>query len=132
MKKQFSPKKVPFRTKYTAGYYDLKKRAATAKADFAFGIAEAHKGDATIKGVTKNQMQNTLYSLDSFFKKVDSGLKQIQKGVSSITYNKKLSGEEKTEQIENLYKQKNTMLKDVYFSITKALNEIESKIEKGK
>jgi hypothetical protein len=125
--KQFSPKKIPFRTKYTSGYYDLKNRATTAKADFSFGISEAHRDKKTIKDVTKQKQQLTFIGLDKLFKKVDGALKSMKQGVSNITYNKNLSGEEKTKQIENMYAQKNKLLKDVYFSITKTLNEIEGK-----
>jgi hypothetical protein len=125
--KQFNPKKIPFRTKYTSGYYDLKERAETAKANFSFGISEAHKDKKTIKEVTRRKEELTFIGLDKLFKKVDTALKSMKQGVSNITYNKNLTGEEKTEKIENLYAQKNKLLKDVYFSITKTLNELEKK-----
>jgi hypothetical protein len=128
--KQFSPKKIPFRTKYTSGYYDLKRRAAEANANFSFGKTSAYKGEKVIGEVISDELQKTFVGLDKLFKEVDSSLKEMKTGVSAITYNKNLSGEEKTKKIDDMYAQKNAILKTVYFAITKELNKIEQDIKK--
>jgi hypothetical protein len=127
--KQFNPKKVPFRTKYTSGYYDLKKQAVTARANFKFGISEAHKGKDVINSEAKKKIENSLRALEGLFSDADEIMKSIKLGVSNATFNKNLKGDKKIAKIEGYYAQKNSALKKYYFGITKELNEIEAELK---
>lgn len=130
--KQFVPKKIPYRTKYTIGYYDLKKRALMVKANFDFAKSQITKTEKIFESILTDKEQVELLSLEKMFKKVDEKLKDTYKQVSLITYDKRLSGEEKIKQIENLYIEKNKLLKDIYFDVSKIITKTEKALKKNK
>jgi len=127
--KQFLPKKVPYRTKYTEGYYDLKKRAEMIKADIAFSKSEMAKDQKLIKELLSDKEKVRLLALSKHFSKIDKAIKSIQKQVSLITYNKNLTEKEKTDKIEKLYADKNKVLKETYFAASKIISQTEKAIK---
>lgn len=130
--KQFSPKKTPFRTKYTVGYYELKKRALKVKADYSFAVSQLPKGKELFEEILTKNEKMELLSLNKMFTKIDESLKNTRDQVSLITYNKDLTGNEKTEKIERLFSEKNKLLKDVYFNASKVITKTEKTIKDKK
>ena len=122
--KQFKPREVPYRTKYTSGYYELKKEAAIAKANFIFAKGMVYKDKNLIYDVTSAEKDKKLLGLDELFKGMDEVLKNVNESVSAITYNKKLTGKEKENKIENLYKNKNNSLKNLYDKAKRVIDSI--------
>jgi phospholipid N-methyltransferase len=127
--KQFVPKEVPYRTKYTTGYYDLRERYKTAKADLSFAIKSAAKDKTIISEVVSNDLNNTFIGMGKLFSEADEVLSSQQDILNYYAYNKSLSGKEKTKKIESWYRQKNELLYKVYNIIRDEIEAAEKKLE---
>lgn len=129
---QFVGQKVPYRTKWTEGYYDLKNSAARKKATFNL----LRKQEIKEKGVTKTYansgVNKDLMALDGAFSVIDKTFKDQTAIISSIKYNKKYTKEEKEKRIESWYENKNKTLKQVFIQINDKLKEIEKRVKVNK
>jgi len=125
--KQFKGAKISYRTKYTEGYYDLRKRAATATADLRMAEKIILRDGTRLQEVASNEMNQVLIGLTKVFAQIDKVLGDGQKTVIAIKYDPSLTRAEKETQIENWYEQRHELVKDVYLA---AETEVE-KVERG-
>jgi phospholipid N-methyltransferase len=136
MVKQISPGTVPYRTKYTDQYYELRQRAVTAAADISFvkGLAKknALPNSEAFDKYVNNEFNQVMGSLTKAFRSLDAKLAKGRESTEHILRNKDLSGEEKTEQIEMWYKTKNKLIKDQYQALIVEVEKLESKVRKDK
>ena len=130
VKKQFVPREVPYRTKYTIGYYELKKEAAAAKANLSFLLkSESIRNPGRIKDYASKQDKAVLMSLDQAFNKIDAELSNQSMIVSSIRYSKKLTAEEKDKRIENYDRQTNKLLSKFYEQARSSIDKINARLK---
>jgi hypothetical protein len=126
MDKPFVQREVPFRTKYTDDYYDLKKQAATAKATVDHLMREP---EIQFKGITAGYLTKTaqtLYGIDGLFKEIDNGMKGQDEYMASVKYSPELSAQEKEKKINAYYARKNEMYGKVYGQIKSAVDRIDT------
>ena len=129
--KQFNPREVPYRTKWTVGYYELRQRAAAAQANLSFlRNTEALRDQKPFKDFAENEVNDTLVGINRAFGKVDSAFKDQDVTIASIKYNPGLSAEEKEQQIESYYAQKNEVMADFYQQVSDSLEEVEAKLDR--
>ncbi len=123
---QFVGKKVPNRTKWTEGYYELRQRAIKAKGDFKALEKDVIRDDEALKGFSKEKINQALIGLDNAFRQMDAAFADQTNIIASYKYNKDMTKEQKEAAIDRYYEQKNDALKQFY---EQALIQIE-KIEK--
>jgi len=129
--KQFNPREVPYRTKWTVGYYELRQRAAAAQANLSFlRNTEALRDQKPFKDFAENEVNATLVGINRAFGKIDSAFKDQDVTIASIKYNPGLSAEEKEQQIESYYAQKNEVMTDFYQQVSDSLEEVEAKLDR--
>ena len=120
--KQFIQKSVPYRTKWTANYYDLKKQAGEQAANLAYLQKSSILRDPdSVEVLARDERAMNLASASSMFKKVDAIFSNQEMIIASIKYDRDLSAAEKERQIDAYYREKNSALKDVYQAIEKVL-----------
>lgn len=129
---QFVGKKVPYRTKWTEGYYDLKNRAQGAAASMRLRIAEAIRDKEQLNEFTADKVNMTLSNLGSTFAAIDKSFQDSEMIIASYKYNKELTKEQKEQKIESYYKQKNDTYAKAYKQINDEINEVEAAIHKEK
>ena len=128
--KQFKPREVPYRTKWTTNYYDLRRRASTAQANVSFLTnAEALRDQEPLEQYTANKVNGALLSINRAFSRIDNAFSDQDEFIASVKYNPQLTAEQKESQIEAYYQQKNDTLKDFYQQVSTALDEVESELE---
>ena len=120
--KQFIPKSIPYRTKYTDEYYELKKQAAEQEGALKYlQNTSVISNPGRLDKLTKSEQAMGLASANNGFTMVDHALSNQDMAIASIKYDPKLSKKEKEKQIDEYYKQKNDLLKETYKSIKDAL-----------
>jgi N12 class adenine-specific DNA methylase len=127
--KQFNPRDVPYRTKWTVGYYELRQRAATAQANLSFlGKEQAIRDQEPLKNFASNEVNASLVAINKVFSQIDSAFSNQGEVIASIKYNPELSAKEKEKDIESWYAQKNEVMKDVYQQVVKEIEKVEAKV----
>jgi len=127
--KQFNPREVPYRTKWTVGYYELRQRASTAQANLSFlGKAQAIRDQQPLKNFASNEVNASLVAINKVFSQIDSAFSNQGEVIASIKYNPELSAKEKERDIESWYAQKNEVMKDVYQQVVKEIEKVEAKV----
>lgn len=130
MDKPFVQRQVPFRTKWTDDYYDLKKRAAEVKATVGYLM---HEPEIQSKGIAKDYLtkaNQTLYGIDQLFAQIDQAFKDQDDFIASVKYNPSLSAKEKERKINHYYEMKNESLGRTYQQIKSAIDRSEADIKK--
>lgn len=125
---QFQGQRVPYRTKWVEGYYELKQKAAGIRSAYSQLMAQAVRDDKPIKDFASNEVNQLLIGMDKAFSQIDSAFKDQDAALASIRYNPKLSKEEKEKQIESWYEQKNRALSKFYQRASVALEEAQEKM----
>ena len=124
---QFIGQKVPFRTKWTEGYYDLKSRAAGIRGSFSAAQAEAIRDGTALASITSEEVNRALIALDGAFGQIDRAFQDQDLILADIKYNPALPVQIKEQRIEAWYKAKNDTLAQVYQQAEKILREIDQK-----
>jgi len=122
---QFAGQKVPYRTKWTEGYYDLKTRAAGMRQAFGQLQALAVKDKTRLDAFMLDKMNTQLVALDTTFGRIDAAFEDQNAFLMSVKYNPNLSRPDKEAQIEGYYEQKNDALAVSFKQIKAALDEVE-------
>lgn len=125
---QFRGQRVPYRTKWTEGYYDLRKRAAGAAGALRVVQQEAVRDSAPLERFTMGRANQTLIGLNRTFSQIDSAFSDQTQIVSSIKYNPNLSRDEKERRIEAYYEQKNRTLRQFYEQAREMIEQVERDI----
>lgn len=127
---QFRGQKVPFRTKWTEGYYELKKRAAGIVAASRLLTREALvRDDGPLNKFMQDEVNVTMRTINDSFSKIDRALGEQDIILAAIRYNKSMSAEEKERQIDDFYRSKNEVLGVFYRQAETQLEALEAKLE---
>lgn len=126
MTHQFIGRTVPYRTRWTEGYFELKTRAAGMRSAFNAMQANAIRDRAPLDTIARDRTMTTLVALDRTFASIDRAFEDQDAFMASVKYNPELSAEEKERQIDAYYAQKNAALADAYQQIKAALDEAEA------
>lgn len=125
---QFIGREVPSRTKYTIGYYELKRKAEAAKQAFSV-LKNVPQRNLEAMGVFIDDETNTkLLAFDSAFSQIDNALRDSQDVLAAIKYDPKLSRKEKENRINAYYKMKNELLKNTYNTLEQGINEVNKQL----
>lgn len=125
---QFQGQRVPYRTKWTEGYFELKKKAAGIKSAFDVLTAQAIRDDSMVLDFSKDRVNQLLINMDSAFGKIDSAFSDQNAALASIKYDKELPRKEKERKIEDWYEKKNKVLAQFYEQANKALRQAEKEV----
>lgn len=126
---QFKGQRVPYRTKWTEGYYNLKQKAAGMKAAFNKLQEDAiREGSAPINALTRDKNNQLLLSLDRVFAQIDREFQDQDEVLASIRYNPILPREAKEQQIETWYAAKNEVLAKFYQQADEIIRSVEQDI----
>ncbi|WP_333608809.1 LPD38 domain-containing protein [Arsukibacterium sp.] len=127
---QFIGRKVPYRTKWTEGYYELRQRAMTAKGDFAVLQREAQRDDRLLKEFASKGINQSMIALDGAFRQMDAAFADQTAIIASYKYNKSMSKAEKEAAIDRYYEQKNRALRQFYEQARVEIEKIEKAMRK--
>lgn len=130
---QFRGHEVPYRTKWTQGYFELRQRARAAKQAFEKLKAQAARRPEELKNFAKNEINQALLAINRLFEQVDDVMtnengKDLRDMVTAIRYNPDLTRKQKEAKINAIYKHINQLLKDVYKRAEAALDKVESRL----
>mgnify|MGYP003144766924 CR=1 FL=1 len=127
LSKQFKPREVAYRTKWTTGYYELRQRAATAQANLSFlSNSEALRDQEPLEAFTANRVNATLLGINRAFNNIDQAFANQDEVLASIKYDPRLTAEEKEAQIEAYYQEKNDTLGEFYRQVSEQLEQVEN------
>jgi hypothetical protein len=124
---QFTGREVPFRTKWTDGYYELKRRAEGAQSAFSALKAEALHNGEPLEGFLSNETNTALVSINRMFGRMDRQLATGNDMVMAITYDPNLSRAEKEAKINEWYAEKNTAMAGMFEAVDAMLKDIATK-----
>lgn len=127
---QFVGLKVPYRTKWTEGYYDLRARASGLRSAINMLEAESVRDPGALNRVYGDKSRAALASLDTAFNKIDKAFADQETILASIKYSKALNAAEKERRIEAYYEQKNRALGQFYRQVKIELDRIERGMSK--
>lgn len=127
---QFIGRKVPYRTKWTEGYYELRQRAATAQADYASLQRDVQRGDRQLKEFAAKDISQNLIGLNSAFRQMDAAFADQTAIIASYKYNKTMTLEQKEAAIEKYYEQKNRALRQFYEQARTHIETVEKAMRK--
>lgn len=127
---QFIGREVPFRTKWTEGYYDLKNRAAGMRSAFSQMQAMSIRDKAPMQAMAAEKTAMTLVALTTVFSQIDKAFEDQDAFMASVKYNPELTAAEKEGQINRYYEQKNATLATAYQQIKAALDEAEKAVSR--
>lgn len=125
--RQFRSSPYPVRTKYTEGYYRLRQRARTAAMDLSLAKRNATRRPDTLENLSRDETAMFLAGLDRRFRQIDRGLSEMRDAITGIKYDPNLSREEKEQQIEALYRDRDRLLTRVYADLEAAVRTVEGK-----
>lgn len=125
---QFIGRRVPFRTKWTEGYYNLKSRAAGMRSALSNMTALAIKDGEPLDQLARDRYSMTLVALDSVFGQIDAAFEDQDAFMASVKYNPNLSAAEKESQIDAYYAQRNDVLARAYSQISTTLDKVEEEL----
>lgn len=121
---QFTGREVPFRTKWTDGYYELKRRAEGAQSAFTALKAEALHNGEPLEGFLSNETNKALVAVNRMFSRMDRQLATGADMVMAITYDPSLSRAEKERRINAWYAQKNAAMAGMFEQVDTILKDI--------
>jgi len=121
---QFTGREVPFRTKWTDGYYELKRRAEGAQSAYTALKAEALHNGEPLEGFLSNETNKALVAVNRMFGRMDRQLAAGADLVMAITYDPSLSRAEKERRINEWYAQKNTAMAGMFEQVDTILKDI--------
>lgn len=124
MTHQFVGQKVPYRTKWTEGYWDLKVKAAAAQQTFNMLQREAIRDPSKAPEFARDKVNQILIGLNGAFNQIDSAFEDQQEIIASYKYNENMTAEQKEEAIESYYQQKNRALEKFYRQAKDALEQV--------
>lgn len=124
MTHQFVGQKVPYRTKWTEGYWDLKVKAAAAQQTFNMLQREAIRDPSKAPEFAGDKVNQILIGLNGAFNQIDSAFEDQQEIIASYKYNENMTAEQKEEAIESYYEQKNRALEKFYRQAKDALEQV--------
>jgi hypothetical protein len=120
--KQFVQKQVPYRTKWTEKYYDLRRRAAEKAASLSrLQKAPALRDRGMLERFAGDDASMRLAAANKAFRQIDKAFADQEMMIASIKYDPYLPAEEKEQRIDAYYEQKNGLLKEAYRQIEAAL-----------
>jgi N12 class adenine-specific DNA methylase/predicted RNA methylase len=120
--KQFVQKQVPYRTKWTEKYYDLRRRAAEKAASLSrLQKAPALRDREMLERFAGDDASMRLAAANKAFRQIDKAFADQEMMIASIKYDPYLPAEEKERRIDAYYEQKNGLLKEAYRQIEAAL-----------
>ncbi|MEE9905550.1 MAG: DEAD/DEAH box helicase family protein [Chlorobium sp.] len=121
--KQFVQKRVPYRTKWTEKYYDLRRRASEKEASLSrLQKAPAIRDRGMLDRFAGDENSMKLAAASKAFRQIDKAFSDQEMRIASIKYDPYLLAEEKEQRIDAYYEQKNGLLKNAYRQIEEALN----------
>jgi len=122
--KQFYKMNETSRTAWSEEYYKYREKIEEAYSSVQFTNKQIikDKGDSYEDYLSKND-KVLLSSLKKFTTNLDAITAQLKKAEDAIIFDKKLSADEKEKKIDEIYKQQNTMFKQVYKEINKVVEE---------
>lgn len=126
---QFRGQKVPYRTKWIEGYYNLRQRVQGAQERFRQLQDEAIRDQAGLREFAQDEVNVLLASMSKAIGTIDRAFADQNTIIASIKYNEDLSAEEKEQRIERYYQQKNQILEQFYRQVEQELREVENKLE---
>jgi len=124
MTHQFVGQKVPYRTKWTEGYWDLKVKAAAAQQTFNMLQREAIRDPSKAPEFAGDKVNQILIGLNGAFNQIDSAFEDQQEIIASYKYNDNMTAEQKEAAIESYYEQKNRALEKFYRQAKDALEQV--------
>lgn len=124
---QFSGRAIPFRTKWTDGYYELKRRAEGAQSAFSALKAEAIHNKAPLDGFLSSDTNTALVSINRMFSRMDSQLSTGTDMVMAITFDPSLTRAEKETRINAWYAQKNEAMAGMFEQVNGMLDGLAKK-----
>lgn len=127
---QFIGRKVPYRTKWTEGYYELRQRAMTAKADFATLQREAIRDDRLLKEFASKGVNQSMIAIENAFRQMDAAFADQTAIIASYKYNRSMTKDEKEAAIDRYYEQKNRALRQFYEQASKEIEKVEKAMRK--
>jgi hypothetical protein len=128
MAHQFVGQRVPYRTKWTEGYWDLKVKAAAAQQTFNMLKREAIRNPSKAPDFASEKVNQILIGLNGAFSQIDSAFSDQQEIIASYKYNENMTAEEKEAKIESYYEQKNETLSKFYRQAKDALEQVHAEM----
>lgn len=106
-----------YRTKYTDAYYALRSQVTSMASAYRWARQNNVKDPGLFKGLSDDQVNQTLKSLGGRFAAMDKILGGFNQQVMKVKYDPKLSQQAKEQQIEALYAKHNDQLRTSYESV---------------
>lgn len=125
----FQGGRVAYRTKWTEGYFDLRRRAQGAQIRLRVLQRDAPQNMQRAVGAMTDPVQQTLAGLSSAFAQIDRGMADMPDAVKAIKYDPALTADQKERRIEALYASKNRSLAKFYDAAQTALDRAEKRME---
>jgi hypothetical protein len=125
---QFKGQKVPYRTKWTEGYFDLKNEAAGITAAFRSLQGEAIRSGEPLQQFSQDEVNQAMMGLNSAFGQIDRAFQDQDTVLAGIKYNPNLTLEQKEQQIESYYSAKNQVLGEFYNQASEIIRKLEKQI----
>jgi hypothetical protein len=122
---QFMGRKVPYQTKYTDQYWDLKDRAGRAGGTLRHLMSDIPRDKAPALKYASDKMNKTLNFMSKKFAIIDKGLSEKRKIINLHWFNSKLSAKEKENKINKIQTEINAAHKNNYLKAEKLLEEAE-------
>lgn len=123
---QFMGRKVPYRTKYTEQYYDIKNKAARAQGTLRLLKSELSRDREPAVKYAADQMNRQLGTLNRTFAVIDKGLSEKRKEINDHWFDPDLTVPEKETKINAIYSQINAKHKASFLRAEKLLKEAEA------
>ena len=127
---QFLGKKIPYRTRFTERFKELKDRASRAKGSFNFAkkYSKIDGGELLRSWSAKDKM--ILIAIDKTMKQTSRYVNKATREVGMVRYNKSKTREEKEKEINLILAMKNEILNKIYVEMDTLLKKVEKDREK--
>lgn len=123
---QFIGQQVPFRTKWTEGYFNLKSKAAGITAAYSMLRSEAIRSGEPLERFMGDELNQNFVALNSAFSQIDRMFQDQDTVLSAIRYNPQLTIEQKEAQINQYYAAKNQTLGKFYTQADEVITRLEN------
>ncbi|MEM1149077.1 MAG: LPD38 domain-containing protein [Pseudomonadota bacterium] len=125
----FKVKKVPARTRWTEGYYDLRERTKGIEQALRERGREGRGGMGGRGDLLASAVNRKLVAVGKEFARIDRSLGGLRPKINAIKYDKSLSAPEKEKRIDALYALRNDRLGEAYQKARDVIREAEERLK---
>ncbi|RMF00881.1 MAG: hypothetical protein D6773_10820, partial [Alphaproteobacteria bacterium] len=128
---QFIAHKVPYRTRWTEKYYELRDRAQGVANTYRKLRGEMLRNREDFMEFVQEPEYQMLRKIDASMRRIDVILANARKAETSIRYDKNLTAAEKEARIEEIYRSRNRLLKEQVKLAERLIRDAESSLNSG-